>query len=491
MIATPTTTELVFVSPEMTLAATSVAVMLAPFLLRKHVNVVGGAITCIGLLIALGFALVTASPHGAMFSGLVTADSAAMLWKRLLLIFMIGVLGIWSGSTRRMLSPGDAPEFFVLMLSAAVGMMLMGETTHLLMMVLAMEIASMPSYVLAAFRKRNRRSAESGLKFVLFGAVATATMLYGMSLLYGSGGSLELTTIARAQANGISGMAGIGLLLLLMGLLFKVSAVPMHFWCPDVFEGAPVDVAAFLSVASKGAAIVLLLRLTTAWAEAAPATEHGVMQVLAVIAVITTTVGNFGALRQNSVRRILAYSSIAHAGYMLSALALLEPGRAAVIAYLIIYAVMNAGAFAVLSEVESDAGSDDVKAFNGLIARSPSAALALAICLVSLVGLPPAVGFFAKWNVLASLARAGGAWWVVAASVAINSIVSLVYYARILKAAFLQPAETPARLQPSWARLVSVGCGALLILLLVRYAWLDKTATDAASGMIVGPYTSK
>ena len=474
-VLAPTSNELHCIGGEIMLVAAVVALLLAPFFGRRYVNAMSGVIALVGIVIA--FFVTFAQPvSGSIFNGLLTADAAAIIWKEVLLVFMIGVLGIWFGSTRRTLPAGDAPEFFTLLLTATVGMMLMGETTQLLMLLLAMEIASMPSYVLAGFRKTRKQSAEAALKFVLFGAVSTAVMIYGLSLLYAAAGSLDLHIIAASLSTGMTGTAAIGFLLLLVGLLFKISAVPMHFWAPDVYEGSPIDVAAFLSVASKGAGVVLLARIASLLVTTAPATQTAVGITIAIVAVITTTLGNLGALRQMSVRRLLAYSSIAHAGYMLSALALINGGRSAVMAYLIIYMVMTLGAFAVLADVENETGSDTVDAFNGLASRAPLSAIALAICLFSMVGLPPAVGFFAKWKVLAALGRGGGWWWAVTASVAINSIISLVFYARVLRAAYFRPAEKFTHQSRSFAGIVAIVCGIALVLMLIFFAPLDRIA---------------
>ena len=463
---------------ETTLAATLVAVLIVPFFARSQRGM--GLVALFGVLAAFGVTLLpsfSTTGHSAFF-GMLIADPAATLWRQVLLLFTAGVIGIWFGATNRAVPLGDAPEFMTLLLSATLGLSLMGATSNLLMLLLAMELASMPSYVLAGFRKHRRHSAEASLKYVLFGAVCTAVTIYGLSLLYGSAGTLDVGQWLTASHGSYTPAAIVGVFFVLTGLLFKISAVPAHYWCPDVFEGSHVDVAAFLSVASKGAGLILLARLWEGASQFATPMIAGMAAVLGIVAVVTTTVGNLGALRQQSVKRILAYSSISHAGYLLSAMAVLPAGRTSLLTYLVVYAVMNLGAFAVLAGVERAAGTDDISAFDGLAARSPVTAVAMTICLVSMVGLPPAAGFLVKWKIMSTLATAGGAWWWVVASVAINSVISLVYYAKILRAMFLRPPvdrPSPSRLITALASL----CAVVLVLMLIAFAPLEQWAAHA------------
>lgn len=471
----PTAADWASLSVESTLAATLVVVLIAPFFSRSKWTL--GGIALAGLLAAFGTTFV---PHAGTptFFGMLIADPAATFWRQVLLLFSSGIVVLWLSATDSSSSRSHAPEFLTLLVSATLGLSLMGATSNLLLIVLGTELASMPSYILAGFRKNRRHAAEAALKYVLFGGVCTATMIYGLSLLYGSAGTLDVGTWLSASRGAFSPTATLGALFLLLGLLFKISAVPAHFWCPDVFEGAHVDVAAFLSVASKGAGLILLARLWDAAAQHQTSSVSAMAAVLATIAVVTTTVGNLGALRQQSVKRILAYSSIAHAGYMLSTLAILPSGRVSLLIYLVVYALMNLGAFAVLSGVEKRSNSDQLTAFDGLIHRSPLAAVAMAVCLVSMVGLPPAAGILAKYKIMAVLGQAGGAWWIVLASVAINSIVSLVYYAKILQAMFLRRSDQADAL-PVGVTALSAVCALTLVLMLVGFAPLERWAEQA------------
>src|SRR3954463_12281637 len=255
---------------ELWLIGTIVAVLLTPFFTPRRLNVACALVTLAGLAMAfISVLAVNVDPDivGVHFRGLLVSDQLAVLWKLMLLLFVMGIVLMWFSTTAGTMHEGDGPEFFTLLLGATLGMSLMASTANLLMLFMAVEMASLPSYVLAGFRKTHRVGAEASLKYVLFGAATSAVMVYGLSLLYGLYGTLQVDQIAIAMAKG--GTVGIGNAALLavavfgliVGVGFKISAVPFHFWCPDVFEGASIEVSAFLSVASKGAALALLLRV--------------------------------------------------------------------------------------------------------------------------------------------------------------------------------------------------------------------------------------
>jgi NADH-quinone oxidoreductase subunit N len=242
-----------------------------------------------------------------------------------------------------------------------------------------------------------------------------------------------------------------------------------------------VDVAAFLSVASKGAGVVLLARLAALVAEAGGAAVGATQLTLAVVAVATMTLGNVAALPQTSVKRMLGYSTIAQGGYLIAAVALLgQNGFAAAAIYLVIYAVMNLGAFAILAAVETAQGSDRVEAFDGLSRVAPFSAAAMAVCLLALIGLPPAAGFFAKWKVMSALAAGGGWWWAVVAAVALNSVISVAYYARIIRAMYLRPGLAVAPIGSFPPVALGITCGALLVAMLVFFAAVERTVANFA-----------
>jgi NADH-quinone oxidoreductase subunit N len=496
------------------LIATIVAVLLAPFFTTTgRSNVICALVALAGITLAFIAQLIVGIPKGITgehFRGLLVADPFAWLWKLLLLLFVAGVILMWFTTTASSMHEGDGPEFFTLLLSATLGMSLMASTANLLMLVIAVEMASLPSYVLAGFRKTHRIGAEASLKYVLFGAATSAIMIYGLTLLYGLYGSLQVSEIANAMSKtAASGPGGYALLAvaiagLIVGLGFKVSAVPFHFWCPDVFEGANIEVTTFLSVASKGAGLVLFLRVLTLIAAGLGFKAHAGISLAAiaiaigVIGSITATVGNLGALVQNNIKRLLAYSSIAHAGYMLCALSLLinhnvpvaqaAPGSPmldasaaqAILLYLAVYMFMNLGAFTAAGLIYRQTGSEDIRDYAAMGRRAPLVALCLTACLFSLIGLPPFAGFAAKFNLMSVLGINGGWWWALVAVIGVNTIVSLYYYVRIVKIMYLSPSDAPAISVNPLGLGLAIGCAVMLLVMFIRLKDLNDLTWDKA-----------
>ena len=325
-------------------------------------------------------------------------------------------------------------------------------------------------------------------------------MVYGMSMLYGLCGTLELAPIATVVATqGVTVPLVVGVAGLLVGLGFKISAVPLHFWCPDVFEGAGIDVAAFLSVASKGAGLALLLRIVMSLAQASGFQGDllmGLSIAIGILGAVTATVGNAGALVQNNIKRLLAYSSIAHAGYMLCAISILvKPWAAgnfpsaadinqAILLYLAVYLFMNLGAFTVAGLVRQSTGSEDIAAYAGLGRRNTLLAIAMGVCLVSLVGLPPFAGFSAKLWVMKILADAGSWWWILVAVIGLNTVISLYYYARVLRVMFLTESDAPpVAANPIGSFLALSSAGALLAMFVLFYPVLNLTRNHASMNL--------
>jgi NADH-quinone oxidoreductase subunit N len=348
-------------------------------------------------------------------------------------------------------------------------MMLMSSASHLLMVYIAVEMASLPSYALAGFLKGRRLSSEAALKYVVYGGAASGVMLYGISLLAGRFGTGYLPEVASSfalamQQPKLDAILLVGLLMVLVGLAFKLSAVPFHFWCPDVFEGAAAEVAAFLSVASKGAAIALTGRFTLALVGALPgdvATPEQwktvalyVGPAIAFFAAITATFGNLAAYSQTNLKRLLAYSTIAHAGYMMMPLATLtREGLDASLFYLIAYLFMNLGAFAIVAFIRNKTGTEDLSGYGGMIYRAPLLTAAMSIFLLSLVGLPPLMGYMAKFQIFAVLWNSYQQFNNVGLLVLLvvgllNTVVSLFYYVRVLKVMILDPAPEGAAGKP-------------------------------------------
>ncbi len=348
-------------------------------------------------------------------------------------------------------------EYYFLLVALTLGMMLMAGATNLLMIYLAVELSSLTSYVLSGYTKESPDSSEASLKYLIFGALSSGLMLYGMSILYGLTDTLsiyalnrELPAILAAGGSG-SYAALIAGVLILAGFGYKISAVPFHFWAPDVYEGAPITITAFLAVASKAAGFALLMRFfkvtfidTTAAAlpPGAWATLQGVewTTILAALSVLTMTVGNLIAIWQNNLKRLLAYSSIAHAGYMLMGVVVLNnEGLSAVMLYFVVYLFMNLGAFLCVMLIADKTGSEDIEEYKGLGSRTPFLAVAFTIFLVSLTGIPPTAGFIGKLYLFAALINHGWVWLAIVG--AINSVIALYYYLRIVRNMFLRPGD--------------------------------------------------
>lgn len=484
-------------APDLALVATIVAILLVPLAVGRGgrtpagVALIGALVT-IALTIRLVASAIIDAGHAGMApegqSPMLLADNFSVFFKLFLMAFLALIIGLWALRPERgpmsAQASGGGPEFFVLLVTSALGMSLMVSTLNLLVMVIAIETASLPSYAIVASDKRSRRGAEASLKYVLFGAATSSIMVYGLSLIYGCFGTLDIPTIAHlaAESPALAGwVPAVGFSAVLVGIAFKISAVPFHFWCPDVFEGAPIEVTTWLSVASKAAGLGLLLRIVYALSSAGGAAPWmaPVAYGIGLVAAVTCTVGNLAALWQDSVKRTLAYSSIAHAGYMMMAAAIFMQGGeanyrniglAAVIAYLLVYFIMNLGAFGVTAMISWRTGTDHISAFTGLGRRAPWLALPMAVCLFSLVGLPPLGGFAAKWWLFVALGKAAmglQSWlWILVGVAAINTAISLYYYVRIIRQMFLREDERQPAIPAPLGGVVLVNICAVALLLL-------------------------
>jgi len=331
---------------------------------------------------------------------------------------------------------GQKGEFYLLMLISTLGMSLMASAADIIMLYLAIETTSIPMYILAGFMTRDIKSTESGFKYMLFGAAASSIMLYGFSLLYGFSGQTNIYQIALSFYDfQLPKIAIIGsLLLILVGFGFKISAFPFHFWAPDVYEGAPTPIAGFLSTASKAAGFVVVLRVLVAIFT--PSVSPDWINLLAIVSVLTMTVGNVLALVQKNIKRLLAFSSIAHAGYILiGVVALSQLGMTSVVFYLIAYLITNLAAFGIVITFSQVVGSDEISAYSGLSRRKPWLALAMLVAFLSLAGMPPLAGFVAKIFVFAAAVKVGLVWLAFVG--VLNSIVGLYYYLTVLKYVYL------------------------------------------------------
>ena len=488
---------LILFAPEVLVAGTVCVLLLLRLVKafdRLHLNpVAAGPLLAALLLLGTQWdAFFDGTAGATAFSGLIRLDPFAAFLRGLLLAFAL--LALLLGRITGLPDAADSADYATLLLGGTLGMMLMASANHLLMVFLGMEMASLPCYALAGFLKGRRAGSEAALKYVLYGAAASGVALYGISLLTVKFGGGSFDAVAKgyadlARTGSLDAVTAAGTLMLLVGFAFKLSAVPFHFWCPDVFEGAAAEVGAFLSVASKAAAVGLTVRfLMTLHGACADVTfvpktvGVGVM----VVAALTATLGNLAALAQTNLKRMLAYSTIAHAGYMLMAVATLTAdGAAAVLFYLAGYLPTNLGAFAAVAAVRTATGGETLDHCRGLAKRSPATAVALTVFLLSLLGLPPLVGFAGKFQVFEAVYSAGqgfgrlgltgleGGFYALLAVGVVNTVVSAGYYLRVLKAVVLDDSPaSPLEGEVGEPQASRVGGGMITFLLLLAAAVL-------------------
>jgi NADH-quinone oxidoreductase subunit N len=489
LIYVPKLHELSLLWPVLAMIGTVAAVLIGSLVVPRPASrrILPG-LAVLGMLIAIGavfkFHLFERAGSPTQFlAGSLVFDNVSLFIALLISVFLIGVIVLSTLLWRD--RPIEWPVFLSLLVGSGVGMVLLASTTNLLMFVIAVELASLSSYVLVGFRRGNRKAAEGSTKYAIFGAVCSGLMLYGVSLLFGSSGSFDFVRISTHLGDGsgrVISMIGLGCLF--VGLGFKLSLVPMHFWCPDAFEAAGADVAAWLSVASKSAALIALARFSQLVVVNAPELQPYVYWTLAVTAIVTMTLANLSAYWQSSVKRLLAYSSIAHAGYMVCGVALLsQAGVGAILAYVMVYMLMNLGAFAVTGFVERATGSDDMGQFRQLGTRNPAMAAMMMIFLFSLVGLPPLAGFAVKWILLAELWKGGSV--VLVAFILANTVISLFYYMRLARAMYFErtpQAESSLMIPAGSSALLGV-CTVGLLVIFIGWGILSEIGKRLASGM--------
>ena len=447
-------------------------------------------ITGIGLLIAMGIAVMSLGSTRIVFNGMIASDDFTVYIKVLLAAIAFLVV-LMSKDYLKNLSFRHG-EYYSLILFATVGMMVLASATNLITMFLGIETMSIALYILAGIRSENAKSNESALKYFLLGAFSTGFLLYGIALLYGgTGGQTNFAEIGRAITSFSESTPApvylyAGVALIMIGLLFKVAAFPFHFWSPDVYQGAPTPVTAFMSAGPKAAALIVFLRFF-GWA--LPDLSSIWQPVLGVVAAATMIIGNIVALVQSNIKRMLAYSSISHAGYLL--LAVLAVGSdvarsdaaAGMLFYLVVYYLMNIGAFTVAflinrTNVDSDYHIDD---YQGLSGRQPAISLAMTIFMVSLAGIPPTAGFFGKLYVFGAAVKAGFTPLVIIGVLA--SVVSAFYYLRIVVYMYMKPAAgkafSKAKLAPALV-FILIFSSALILKLGIMPGWAMKLAKQSS-----------
>jgi len=446
----PTSVDYARFLPEILLTLAGTLIMFLEALRPEGKKSNAGVFAIVALVMALPAALM-ATP-GPAFQGMLVVDGMATFFRTLVIV--VGLLVVFSSTDYLRREKQETGEYYALVLFSIVGQCVMVTANELIMIFIGLEISSIASYILAGYLRDDARNNESALKYFLLGSFATAFLLYGVAWIYGATGSTNLTEIRRALTSGAAppeAMIGVAAALIFVGLAFKISAAPFQGWAPDVYQGAPAPVSAFLTVGPKAAAFAVLMRVFLGTLETAA--PHW-MPAIWVCALATMVVGNFAAIMQSNIKRLLAYSSIAHAGYVLVAVAANSgTGSAAVMFYLAAYAFTNIGAFAVVTYFgragEKYVGIDD---FSGLAQRQPAMAAMLTIFLLSLIGVPLTGGFFGKFYIFKAALDANLIWLTVLGL--LNSAVAAYYYLRILVVMYMrEPGESVEKLPPAGALL--------------------------------------
>lgn len=474
--------------PELSLAVFAIVVILVDlFIQRKELLVM---VSLAGLVISVGFTLAMwGSNSQAIFNDMVVVDNFACFFK----LLFLGITGLVILASVDYVSKFARfqGEYYALVLLSALGMMLMAATAELISIYIALELTSICLYILVGFLK-DTKSTEASLKYLLLGAVASAILLYGMALVFGFTGKTQLGEIAQViqampqQTLLASPALILGIVLLVAGFGFKIAAIPFHMWVPDVYEGAPTPITAYLSVASKAAGFAIILRVFYSsfglpeWLSL----DWGL--IFAVLSAIGMTLGNVIAIPQVNIKRMLGYSSIAQAGYLMVGLATMgvSPvadilGRSGVLFFLVAYALTNLGAFIAIIAISNKLDSDLIDDYSGMGKRAPLLALALTLCLISLIGIPPAAGFMAKFYIFSGAVQHGLLWLVVIA--VINSVVSAYYYLRVVKVMWLGEPVSVEAVPSSGALRLALVISCLGVLLLgVMPGYLMRLAEVAA-----------
>jgi NADH-quinone oxidoreductase subunit N len=384
--------------------------------------------------------------YQAFGQGMLVIDTFSIFFK--VLIAVAGMLVIiFSMLSRELVTDGKPRlgEYYSLLLAMTFGMYLMVGANDLLLMYMAIEIVSLSSYSIVGFIKRVPRAAEASMKYVIYGGVSSGIMLFGISLLYGIVGSTNFGDIFAFVGTPNSETAPLtaftlAMVMVMAGIGYKISAAPFHFWTPDVYEGAPITMTAYLSVASKAAGFALLVRFLVS-AFPAPMQGFDWRMLIAIISVATMSLGNLAALQQTNLKRLLAYSSIAHAGYMLMGLVVGSTyGITAILVYFAVYLLMNLGGFFAIQKIAEQIGSEEIDDYKGLGARMPVVGVLLGVFMISLVGLPPTAGFIGKLFLFSAIVQDGSEWLWLAVVGVVNSVISLYYYVRVLKVMYLDKA---------------------------------------------------
>ena len=434
--------DITLLGPELILAVFASLVILADLFLPPKAGQFSLHLSLLGIALAAIISISLIGRNTTSFFGMLVVDEFAIFFK--LAFLLAAALVALSAGQFLERHARVASEFHGLLLFSTAGMMLMAGTRELISIYVSLELASISLYLLAGLARGDQKSSEAAIKYLLLGALSSAVLLYGMALLYGLSGTTDLANIASALSMGPSPALLLAMALVAAGFGFKIAAVPFQMWAPDVYEGAPTPVTAFLSVASKAAGFAVLIRVFTV---AMPGLQADWTALFAVLAALTMTIGNVAAIPQQNIKRMLAYSSIGHAGYLLMGVATASIlGLSSTLFYLLAYTVTNVAAFTVVIAASRAAPGDQIASYAGFHRKSPLLSFAMAASLLSLAGLPPMVGFFAKLYLFAAAFQAGLVWLVMLGL--LNSAISLYYYSQVVRQMYLvaPPDEQPVRL---------------------------------------------
>ncbi|MFH1049382.1 MAG: NADH-quinone oxidoreductase subunit N [bacterium] len=437
--------------PEAALAVTFVVALLVDLIFKKSKNI-SGYISLIGFLVTFYFLTGQHSNNAGTFTQMLSVDPFALFFKYLILLTSFIVILMSFFSKELYLNNRSLGEYFSLITGMTFGMFLLAGANNLIMVYLAIETMSISSYILAGYTKEIHRASEASLKYVIFGAVSSAIMIYGISILFGLTGTLNLFELNTFIANNDVNIYAlfISVFMIIAGIGYKISAVPFHFWTPDVYEGSPITITALLSVASKAAGFAILIRFIKAgFIDHTQLDGEGIWIlmsnidwrfVIAILSILSMTLGNLVALWQTNLKRLLAYSSIAHAGYMLMGVAVMtDAGVTAVMIYFASYLFMNLGAFFVVALLANKIGSEEIDDYKGIGYRAPVLGVCMVIFLLSLTGIPPTFGFIGKLFVFSAVIKSNFIWLAVIG--VLNSVVSLYYYVKIFRNMYVRGVE--------------------------------------------------
>ena len=473
-------TDLSYFIPEMMLTGILLLVIIFDLFQKADTSIRSGYLA-LGGMVLVTIALLgqnVSTPIG-IFTNMLAVDGFGNFLK--ILVSLGTILVMWMSFNSNELKNRRVGEYYVLLLTLVLGMYFLVSATHLLSIYISLEMVSIMSYLLSGYLKEQMRSNEASIKYVVFGAFSSGILLYGFSLLYGLTASADIYEIQAALSGGGTSPAlmMIILIMILVGFGYKIAAVPFHFWTPDVYEGAPAPITAFLSVAPKAAGFAIIIRffnvaLSNAGnpnMEAWTALSNMNWQaVIGVLAMLSMTVGNVIALQQSNIKRMLAYSSIAHAGYMLLGVVVADQtGIAAILYYASVYMLMNLGAFFVAIHIKNAFDTEEIEDYKSLGYRAPVLGVLMAIFMFSLTGLPPTGGFVAKFYIFRALIEYGDMYFYLALIGLINGVISLYYYMRVVKAMYFGKMEIPENIHNAP---VNVTVLLSLLALPLLFAWM-------------------